>query len=460
MQAYRRFTGAVSLKTEPQIDRPTSKHHSERSEAPLNAGARLLRGLAPRNDKRSVIASEVKQSGETGSAGSNPGETRCISRHSGRNDETIRSGQGDILRLISQCPDDNGNKKASPDWQDIIKTAGKEGLFTLLYKDLKGNNGLLPQEYREKLRQEYFVTLAQNKYYFRELARCLKVVEVPVILLKGAALLPTVYGDLGERPLGDFDILIHHRDLERVKGRLGTLGYKPHGGSGLYVNSVYFMREDAPVLPLEVHWHVENSMFPNFDRFKIERMWQAAIPVEIEGCQGLIFAPHHQLIHLSVHALRHSYDRLLLLWDMHRVINYYGDRLDWEGLMKDASEFYLSRPLYYGLYLTKRLLNTDIPQHVLDRLRPRSLGIEERAFVYLINRGVREHGLQYLVYFPMNRGMSKKMKFFWWALFPPRGVLAEMEALDDSEIGVIHYLRCIVRRFKSSLRLLYAGKPR
>jgi hypothetical protein len=420
----------------------------------------LLRGFTPRNGGRDgsaphnggtfVIASGAKQSGEAGSA--------RISRHSERSDETLRSAQGDILQLVSLCadngPEESRGKVTPPlHWQDVIETARREGLSLLLYKSLKDSNGLLPQGYLEELRREYFTTLGRNKYYFRELVRCLKVMDVPVILLKGASLLPTVYNDLGARPLGDFDILIQRRNLEKIKGCLVSLGYEPHGGSGLYANSIYFIKREEPVLPLEVHWHIENAMFPNFERLKMERMWQAALPVKLEDYQGLIFAPHHQLIHLSVHALKHSYDRLILLWDMHQVINYYGERLNWEELIKEASDFCLSRPLFYGLYLTKLLMNTNVPRYVLDRLKPLSLGLGERAFVYFIKRGIRKPGLQYLVYFPMNRGMVNKMRFLWWAFLPPRDILSEMEALDDSEIGAAHYLRCFSRRFEWAWRL-------
>lgn len=374
----------------------------------------------------------------------------------------VSERQSNISQLVSLCSAPRVRQDAPYDWRGITETARREGLSLQLYKKLKASNGLLPQEYLEELRREYFSTLAQHKYYFRELVRCLEAMGVPVILLKGAALLPAVYNDLGGRPLGDFDILIHRRDLDKVTGRLGDLGYKSHGVYGPHVNSASFIRDEETVLSLEVHWHIENAMFPNIETFKIEKMWQAALPVKLvvseanltEDYQVLIFAPHHQLLHLTVHALRHHYDRLLLLYDIHKVIGHYGEGLDWETLVREAKEFHLTRPLFYGLYLTRLLMHTDVPQHVLDRLRPLSLGLEEKAFVYFINRGIRKPGLQYLVYFPMNQGVINKMRFLRWAFFPPRDVLAEMEALDDSEVGIVHYLRCMSWRFKSAWKLV------
>ena len=366
----------------------------------------------------------------------------------------VSERQSDVSQLISLCSASSIRPDAPYDWRGLIKTARREGLSLILYKELKGRNGLLPQEYLEDLRREYFLTLVQHKYCFRELVRCLKAVDVPVILLKGAALLPTVYNDLGAKPLMDFDILIHRKDLEKVTGRLDSLGYKPYGMAGPYVNRIILLNRDESVLSLEVHWHIENGMFPNLHRISLDKLWQEAIPVEIEGYRSLILAPHHQLLHLSVHALRHAYDRLLLLWDIHLVINHYRGQLDWEELVREALEFRLSRPLYYGLYLTKLLMHTDVPQHVLDRLRPLSLGLEEKAFIYFINRGIHKPGLQYLVYFPMNQGVINKMRFLWRTFFPPRDILAEMEALDGSEIGPVHYLRCMNWRFKSAWRLI------
>ncbi len=54
----------------------------------------------------------------------------------------------------------------------------------------------------------------------------------------------------------------------------------------------------------------------------------------------------------------------------------------------------------------------------------------------------------------MNQGVINKMRFLWRTFFPPRDILAEMEALDGSEIGIVHYLRCMAWRFKSAWKLI------
>jgi hypothetical protein len=313
----------------------------------------------------------------------------------------------------------------------------------------------------EELRQLYSSNLGFNKCYFRELARCLKTIDVPVILLKGAALLPTVYNDLGVKSLVDFDLLIHHKDLGKISSLLADLGYKPCGGTGPYVNKTHFVRYGGPGLPLEVHWHVECGTFPNFEAFNMERFWRDAIPIRVEDYQGLALSPHHQLLHLSVHALRHSYLMLIYLWEMHAVINHYKEGLDWEELVREARELQLSRPIFYGLYLTRLFINTDLPQDVLDRLRPQDPNLGDRAFLHFIHRGIRRSGLQYLVYLSMCQGVADKLRFLRWSLLPPRDVLAEMseDCIEEgSEAGIIHYLRCLGRRSRSALELLLGGR--
>lgn len=343
-------------------------------------------------------------------------------------------------------------------WQDMIDIARGEGVSLILYKGLKDRNGLVPHGYLEGLKRDYSNVLIQNKYYFRELAHCLKAIDVPVILLKGAALLPVVYNDLGARSLLDFDILIRHKDLEEVTGGLRELDYEPHGILGPNVNRLTFVRQDRRTLPIEVHWHIENGTFPNLHRISLDKLWQEALPVEIEGYKSLILAPHHQLLHLSVHALRHTYDRLILMYDMHKVIGHY-EELDWDKLVREAREFYLTRPLYYSLYLTRRWMGTSIPQHVLDRLKPLSLGLEERVFLNLINKDTCKPGLQGLLYFAMCRGVKDKMWFLWQALFPPGDILAAVAGLDDTRIGTTHYLRGISWRLKCLWGLMEDTPP-
>src|SRR5205807_2867816 len=50
---------------------------------------------------------------------------------------------------------------------------------------------------------------------------------IDCILLKGADLIPRLYGVLGVRPLGDVDMLVHESDLPAIDHLLTRSGYRP-----------------------------------------------------------------------------------------------------------------------------------------------------------------------------------------------------------------------------------------
>ena len=71
-------------------------------------------------------------------------------------------------------------------------------------------------------------TLARNVILYDELGKILPVFNsagIEVIVLAGAALGATVYDDIGQRPMGDIDLLIRHRDKQAIGELLATLGY-------------------------------------------------------------------------------------------------------------------------------------------------------------------------------------------------------------------------------------------
>ncbi|MBM2834956.1 MAG: hypothetical protein HW406_2117 [Candidatus Brocadiaceae bacterium] len=53
----------------------------------------------------------------------------------------------------------------------------------------------------------------------------------------------------------------------------------------------------------------------------MDKLWKEAIPLKVRQADGLCLAPHHQLPHLSEHAMKHSYNTLIHVWGIHQVIN-------------------------------------------------------------------------------------------------------------------------------------------
>ena len=86
----------------------------------------------------------------------------------------------------------------APDWDNLIALAQEHGVEGLLYKRLEGLE--VPDEITSRLRAGYAETWARTlaaKTSLPEVFDAFEKAEIPVILLKGIALIDTLYEDPG-----------------------------------------------------------------------------------------------------------------------------------------------------------------------------------------------------------------------------------------------------------------------
>ena len=351
-----------------------------------------------------------------------------------------------------------------PSWPEVLSTSQKEGLSFLLYKGMikKGIN--MPSKLRESLKQEYIYNWGRNVRILEDLAALLRVFKNPVIVLKGAALLSSVYEDFGLRMLGDVDILVKPEDVPKIDKVLTQSGYRSEHKMCSYpvtnyLNSLVYGKNGSPLL-LHLHWHLINNALPNYiyaEKINMDKLWKEAIPLKIRESDALCLAPHHQLLHLSEHAMKHSYNTLIHVWDIHQVINHGKEKLDWEKVCADAEEFQLKGPLFYSLWLCKEYFGTPLLHEILDKLSTQHKGIGERVFSKLLRQGKRREKLCWLFYFSRISTWQKKIKFVFRTLFPPRAVLLHME-IDENERNGNLSRKVAFRRLLKALRLFGKGR--
>lgn len=197
---------------------------------------------------------------------------------------------------------------------------------------------------------------------------------VPIIVLKGAALLGRFYG-LHERPMSDVDMLIHPGDRERFLACLAPevelverppiLDLLPHDLSG-----EFGARFDG--LPLDVHTSLMNRPWLRSVVAVDERdLWDRAVAVEIAGQPALRLSSEDQLLHLASHAvLHHARWDGRALEDARRLIE--RDSIDWARVRGVATQQRLRTPTW--LLLAQPALAPLVPGSVIRDLRPGAAG--------------------------------------------------------------------------------------
>src|SRR5580700_3596431 len=101
-------------------------------------------------------------------------------------------------------------------------------LLPLLYLRLS-SLGIEDDEITGRIRGTYKLAWFRNQQLLAEVRKFVELCQeqrVPVILLKGLALLIDVYGDIGARFVADGDLLIDPKDFPKVFSHLERNGWK------------------------------------------------------------------------------------------------------------------------------------------------------------------------------------------------------------------------------------------
>jgi len=178
----------------------------------------------------------------------------------------------------------------------------------------------------EKLRGSARATFTQNMLHARECLPALRdlAAECRVMALKGLAHCAR-YGTWSSRPMGDVDVLIELRSLERACRHLAERGWQPKYGmtwttlvhrSALKRDSWGLTRDRADV---DLHWRVMEAE----DEGELERIvWETAQTVEVLGRRIAIPSSEVALISCINHGFRSGShgDTLQAIVDAHALL--------------------------------------------------------------------------------------------------------------------------------------------
>ncbi len=200
----------------------------------------------------------------------------------------------------------------------------------------------------------------------RELEALRRVVEAPLVLLKGIAYLEAELPPGRGRFLSDLDLLVGRSDLASVEQALLDAGWISRTEDD-YDQRYYreWMHEIPPLVhPLRgVEVDIHHNLLPLTGRYRVpaERLWESAVPLG-EGL--LVLSPADMVLHSAVHLVVADELRggLRDLFDIHRLCLHFmaEDPGFPERLIQRARELGVARPLWYVLEAGRALLNTPL----------------------------------------------------------------------------------------------------
>jgi hypothetical protein len=196
---------------------------------------------------------------------------------------------------------------------------------------------------------------------------------IPVILLKGAAYVMARLPASRGRVFTDVDIMVPKKSIAQVESALMMNGWAGDD-SNAYEQRYYrqWMHEIPPMVHLRrgTVIDVHHAILPETARIKVNTAALWDDPIALPGHNGLfVLKPVDMVLHSATHlfhegefhnGLRDLFDLDSLLRDFARTAGF------WDEIVPRSKHLGLDRPLHYALRYTKELLNTPVPQSVID----------------------------------------------------------------------------------------------
>ena len=290
-----------------------------------------------------------------------------------------------VVQFLKKSPPYSLKKRAmeilqnftQKDWDELFSKASLHGVDMLLCYSLTKNIGKewnIPDKQRQRFKELYVLNLSRSLILSNELQKTLetlKIEGVDALVLKGASMAQNYYPFPELRPFNDIDILVHKKDLDKIKDTLIKSGYTPQeksqeNFSRKYWYSFHFIHKKKKIL-VEIHWNIAQ-----LKRYKINinNIWQKAASFNIGKSNGLMMSTEDLIIYQALHLSYHYYDRLLWLVDIALIIEKEKKSIDWEKIVKKCTDQNCRFPVYYALVYIKDLFKVSIPADSLNRLKP------------------------------------------------------------------------------------------
>ncbi len=188
----------------------------------------------------------------------------------------------------------------------------------------------------------------------------------PLLLLKGGALLLTLYDRLDARAMDDLDLMVRPQDFNRAMSLLEELG-AVQGASlvrddfcpRFHYEVEYFIGE---IHPVRLDLHVRPFRPLRYSRtVPDDAFWSDALTTRIGQASILVPSAEGMLIHLAVHAAVHGFSRATWLRDIADWAGRFGPTVDWDLVRRNLSNWRLAHPFREAIARVENEYGSIVP---------------------------------------------------------------------------------------------------
>ena len=220
--------------------------------------------------------------------------------------------------------------------------------------------------------------------YMEELDRIadhFAVQSIPLIALKNSGITRGLYPYYGASPMGDLDLLVVPNEFYQAHQILLKMGYTLKFRNKYESNSIKAAfksggSEYKISLKSGLNLWVELQWRPVAGRWIQPKQEPRATELfvassTIVGTHTKLLSPVDNLLQVCLHTAKHSFVRspgFRLHTDVDRIIG--RTNIDWKFFLNKVNSLNVKTPVYFSLALARNLLDTEVPEEVLDDLKP------------------------------------------------------------------------------------------
>lgn len=259
-------------------------------------------------------------------------------------------------------------------WNALLLTARERGLLGKLGARLRDQGvfrSIPPKARRHLLAASIAVESSQIavRFELNRVLRALRGVDIPLVLLKGAAYVAAELPPARGRSVGDLDLMVPRERIGSVERILTTEGWSAAELDDYDQNYYRAWTHEIPPLqhperdtPIDIH----HTIAPLTGRLRPDAGALLAASVPLADPRVRVLAPADMVLHSTIHLFNDDVTHPLRdLFDLHELLTHFGaEPIFWDALLERARLHRLERPLYYMLRHCRGIIGTEIPPAV------------------------------------------------------------------------------------------------
>lgn len=262
------------------------------------------------------------------------------------------------------------------DWTSFQKLAAYHEISPFAFSVLKEFSDLVPDPVLGKFKNKFFVDFARGQFLFGEFLRiseAFKAAGIPIVPIKGIALLADIYAQNPLRNMCDIDILVKEADIQRAKDAFLSLGYslRLDGLTQEYwtdhqCHLQFLLSGKKMIFYVDMHFDLD---FKRKKRDILPLLWERTRQKGVDGNIIELLSPEDTFFSLALH-LRHFGNILNLknVIDLALILKEYGDNFDWRYIIKESKSCNLCSTVCFLLLQAQPFLASPVPEFVWQEL--------------------------------------------------------------------------------------------